>query len=59
MQLFKVSIPFGSYLEEDHVWKGYVQLKDFNWQDLLPENSDSMRVITAGILKQTPFELEK
>jgi capsule polysaccharide modification protein KpsS len=59
MQLFKVSIPFSSYLEEDHVWKGYVQLKDFNWQDLLPENSDSMRVITAGILKQTPFELEK
>ena len=59
MQLFKVSLPFDSFLEEDRVWKGYVQLRNFNWQDLLPENSESMKVITAGILKKTPFELEK
>jgi hypothetical protein len=46
-------------LEEDQVWKGYVQLKDFSWQDLLPENSETMKVISEGILKETAFELEK
>lgn len=58
-QLYRVSLPFDSFLEEDQVWKGYVQLKDFSWQDLLPENSETMKVISEGILKETAFELEK
>jgi capsule polysaccharide modification protein KpsS len=58
-QLYRVSLPFDQFLEEDRVWKGYVQLKDFNWQDLLPENSESLRIISEGILKETAFELER
>ncbi len=58
-QLYRASLPFDRYLEEDQVWNGYVQLKDFSWQDLLPENSETLRVISAGILEDTAFELEK
>ncbi len=58
-QLYRVSLPFDSFLEEDQVWSGYVQLKDFSWQDLLPENSTTMKVISEGILKEAAFELEK
>jgi len=25
-----------TYLEEDGIWQGYVRLKDFDWQQLLP-----------------------
>jgi hypothetical protein len=58
-QLYRVSLPFEQFLEEDRVWKGYVQLKDFNWQDLLPENSEPLRIISEGILKDIAFELER
>jgi hypothetical protein len=58
-QLYRVSLPFDQFLEEDRVWKGYVQLKDFNWQNLLPENSEPLRIISEGILKETAFELER
>ena len=58
-QLYRCSLPFDSFLEEDQVWSGYVQLKDFSWQDLLPENSATMKVISEGILKESAFELEK
>lgn len=58
-QLYRVSLPFDQFLEEDHVWNGYVQLKDFEWQDLLPENSLTLKAISKGILEETAFELEK
>ncbi len=58
-QLYRVSLPFDRFLEEDRVWNGYVQLKSFEWQDLLPENSETLRVISTGILEETAFELEK
>jgi len=58
VQLFGVSLPLNRYLEEDQIWQGYVQLKDFGWQDLLPENSDVMRVISDGILKGSEFVLD-
>jgi hypothetical protein len=58
-QLYRVSLPFDSFLEEDRVWNGYVQLKDFRWFDLLPENFETLKTISEGILKEKPFELEK
>ncbi len=58
-QLYRVSLPFDQFLEEDQVWNGYVQLKDFEWQDLLPENSETLKVISKGILEEAAFELEK
>ncbi len=58
-QLFKVSMPFDQFLEEDRVWQGYVQLKEFGWQALLPENSETMRVLADGILHGKPMVLKQ
>lgn len=50
-QLYRVSLPFEDYLEDDHVWQGYVKIKHISWQDLLPENSETFKVLSNGILK--------
>jgi hypothetical protein len=58
-QLYRVSLPFDEYLEEDNVWNGYVKLKDFSWKKLLPENSAVMEALINGILNNGPFELDR
>lgn len=58
-QLFLTSLPFEHYLEEDGVWRGYVRLKPFDWQDLLPERSATIRAILDGILHGGNFLLEE
>jgi hypothetical protein len=57
-QLFRASLPFGDFLEEDGVWRGYVRLKEFQAADLDPKRSNTMQVIEDGILKGKPFILE-
>ena len=54
-QIFRTSLPFEQFLKEDEFWKGYVNLKDFGWQDLLPQHSETMQVILDGILNGRPF----
>jgi hypothetical protein len=56
-QLYRTSLPFDYYIEPDGVWPGFVRLKEFSWQDLLLENSETMRVISDGILNGKPFLL--
>jgi hypothetical protein len=56
-QLFRASLPFGDFLEP-HPRPGFVQLRPFSWQQLLPENSATMRVLVDGILSGSPFLLE-
>lgn len=55
VQLFQTSLSFDTFLEEDEVWQGYVRLKEFPWQALLPASSTTMRAIVAGILENQPF----
>lgn len=55
-QLFLTSLPFGEFVMEDGVWNGYVSLKEFSAQQLLPENSDTLRVVTDGILHGKDFQ---
>jgi hypothetical protein len=55
-QLYRVSLPFSSYLES-HPTPGYVQLKKFAWQDLLEDHSTTIKVLTKGILLGGPFIL--
>jgi hypothetical protein len=57
-QLFKSSLPFGDFIEEDGVWRGYVRLKPFDWQALLPAHSLAMRTIADGVLNGKPFLLD-
>ena len=57
-QLFRASLPFDDYLEEDGIWRGYVRLKNFSTNDLLPENSDVMKVLYDGIIHGKSFIME-
>jgi len=54
-QLFRTSLSFEDYLEEDGVWQGYVTLKPFLVEDLKPENSETFRIIVDGILADKSF----
>jgi hypothetical protein len=57
-QLYKVSLPFNDYLEEDQVWNGYVRLREFDWAALLPENSPVIKILMDGLLSDQPFEMK-
>jgi hypothetical protein len=54
-QLFETSLPMETFLENDPYLAGYTGFKDFHAADLRPENSETMRIITDGILKGEPF----
>ncbi len=56
-QLYRSSLPFDAFLEEDQVWAGYVRLKDFDWRELLPENSPTLRAISNGLFNGGDFLL--
>lgn len=58
-QLFKTSLPFEQYISDDRFWKGYVEIKDFDIKNLLPEKSATMRTIHNGILDKGNFLLEE
>jgi hypothetical protein len=53
-QIFKISLPFGEFLE-NIPRPGYVRLKPFNWQKLSPEYSQSNQIFVDGILHDLPF----
>jgi hypothetical protein len=36
-QLYRSSLSFEEYLEPDGIWPGYVKLRKFDWQALLPK----------------------
>jgi len=58
-QLYRSSLSFEDYLKPDGIWAGYVTLKDFPWQALLPENSATMQTIHEGILHCGDFMLKE
>ncbi len=58
-QLYRSSLSFADFLEPDGVWAGYVKLKDFEWQDLLPANSETMAVVSDGLLHNGNFMLKE
>ncbi len=56
-QLFRASLPFDAYLEED-VTPGFVRLrKGLHWRDFLPDSSSTLGVIARGVLHGEPFYL--
>ncbi len=58
-QLYRSSLSFEDFLQADGVWAGYVSLKDFPRQALLPENSNTLRTIHDGILRGGDFMLKE
>jgi hypothetical protein len=57
-QIFKVSLSYEDFLES-LPRPGYVRLKPFNWQQLSPEYSQTIRILVDGILHDMPFILEE
>jgi hypothetical protein len=57
-QIFRTSLLFDQFLEEDGVWRGYVALKDFKLDDLRPEKSETVKVLLEGILQKGDFLLD-
>ncbi|HSF82378.1 MAG TPA: hypothetical protein VLA49_14155, partial [Anaerolineales bacterium] len=53
-QLYRASIPLGDYLESIPRL-GFVHLRPFSWEQLLPENSPSLNTLHRGILNGEPF----
>jgi hypothetical protein len=53
-QLFKTALPFGDFLEE-HRLPGFVRLRNFDWRQLSPAQSPTMRILLEGILQGQPF----
>jgi hypothetical protein len=58
-QLYRSSLSFEDFLKPDGVWAGYVTLKEFPWQALLPENSVTLQTIHDGILHSGDFMLKE
>ena len=55
-QFFKTSLPFSDFLQE-HGRPGFVRLRNFPVDQLLPERSPTLQVILDGILKGQEFVL--
>ncbi len=53
-QLYRVSIPLGDYIQAAPRM-GFVQLRPFTWEQLLPGNSPGLRLLIDGITRQQPF----
>ena len=58
-QLYRSSLVFDAFLEQDKYWQGYVILKDFDWQSLLPENSPAIQTFLDGMLANGNFMLKE
>jgi hypothetical protein len=54
-QLFRTSLSFDRFLCQDGIWRGFVKMVNFIPGDLKPENSDTLQVVTEGILDKKPF----
>jgi hypothetical protein len=57
-QLFRSSLPFADFLEEDQIWPGFVRLKKFYPRCLTPDRSPAIQAIVKGIQEQGNFLLE-
>jgi hypothetical protein len=58
-QLFRTSLPFGNFVEEAGGFQGFVRLKAESWQEFDPRQSETLRIISDGIIHDQPFLLEQ
>ncbi|NMC15015.1 MAG: hypothetical protein GYA34_19275 [Chloroflexi bacterium] len=57
-QLYRISMSFTEFLQNG-ARPGFVRLKHFNWQQLLPQNNPVIKTIYHGIMQNKPFMLEE
>lgn len=58
-QLYRTSLPFDAFIEDDGVWNGYVRIKDLDPSAFDPQNNPVLRVIVDGILHGKEFLLDE
>jgi hypothetical protein len=58
-QLYRTSLPFDSFIEEDGIWQGYVRVKDLDYRAFDPAQSPVLRTIVNGICQGTDFLLDE
>jgi hypothetical protein len=57
-QLYRTSLPFDQFIEEDGIWQGYVRIKDLDYQAFNPRNSTVLKTIVDGILHGQEFLID-
>lgn len=57
-QLYRTSLPFDAFLEEDGIWQGYVRLKELDYTAFDPRRSVVLKTIVDGILHGQEFLLD-
>jgi capsule polysaccharide modification protein KpsS len=57
-QLFRASLSFSEFIEDDGIWRGYIRMKNFHADDLAAEKSSTIEVVLNGILNNDPFIME-
>jgi hypothetical protein len=57
-QLFRSSLPFAEFLEEDGIWPGFVRLKKISPQDLSTSASPTINAIYKGLFENGDFMLD-
>lgn len=56
-QLFRSSLPFSNFIQDDGIWPGFVKLKKFSLESLSPATSPAIKTILDGILENGDFLL--
>lgn len=56
-QLYRTSLPFDAFLEDDGVWQGYVRIKDLDYSAFDPRRAGVLQTIVDGILHGKEFEI--
>jgi hypothetical protein len=58
-QLYRTSLPFDAFIEDDRIWNGYVQIKDLDYSAFDPKNAPVLQTIVDGILNGKEFLLDE
>jgi hypothetical protein len=58
-QLYRTSMPFDDFLEDDGIWQGYVKVRDLDYRAFDPANAPVLRTIVDGILHGKEFLLDE
>lgn len=58
-QLYRTSLPFTDFIEEDGIWKGYVRVKNLDHRAFDPGNAPVLKTVVDGILLGKEFLLEE
>jgi hypothetical protein len=58
-QLYRTSLPFDAFIEDDGIWNGYVQIKNLDHSAFDPKNAPVLQTIVDGILNGSEFLLDE